>query len=101
MSRQRYELITAFLHFNDNTKMKARGEEGYDSLYKIRRLLHIMDPLFMKHYCPKWHVFTLYFENSVTCCVFVLIQYAIVFVGFFLLGFLLIFHSKANKHAEK
>ena len=30
--------------------------------------------------------FTLYFENSITCCVFVLIEYAIVFV-LFVVGF--------------
>ena len=53
MSRQRYQLITAFLHFNDNIKMKARGEEGYDPLYKVRRLLDIMDPLYMNYYCPQ------------------------------------------------
>ena len=53
MSKQRYEQITAFLHFNNNTQMKARDEEGYDSLFKVRRLLDIIDPLYMKYYCPQ------------------------------------------------
>ncbi|KAL8613103.1 hypothetical protein ACOMHN_035044 [Nucella lapillus] len=43
MSRNRYELITRFLHFN-NSQHVPRGEEGCDPLFKVRRLLDIVDP---------------------------------------------------------
>ncbi|KAL8561279.1 hypothetical protein ACOMHN_047134 [Nucella lapillus] len=46
MSRNRYELITRFLHFNDNSQLVPRGQEGYDPLFKVRRLLDIVDPLY-------------------------------------------------------
>lgn len=49
MSRNRYELISSFLHFNDNTEMKATD----DPLFKVRPLLDIIDPLYTKHYCPQ------------------------------------------------
>uniref|UniRef100_A0ABM0MTM6 PiggyBac transposable element-derived protein 4-like n=1 Tax=Saccoglossus kowalevskii TaxID=10224 RepID=A0ABM0MTM6_SACKO len=38
MPRDRFELILKFLHFNDNAAYVARGEAGYDPLFKIRPL---------------------------------------------------------------
>ena len=53
MSRNRYELISSFLHFNDNETRIERGNEGYDPLHKVRPLLHIIDPLYSQIYSPK------------------------------------------------
>lgn len=45
MSRNRYELILRFLHFNDNRKLPPVSDPDRDRLYKIRPLL---DHLFEK-----------------------------------------------------
>ncbi|XP_065568964.1 piggyBac transposable element-derived protein 1-like [Artemia franciscana] len=39
MGRQRFAKIKRFLHFNDNSKAKKSGEQGFDKLYKIRPVL--------------------------------------------------------------
>ncbi|KAK2705490.1 hypothetical protein QYM36_015771 [Artemia franciscana] len=39
MGRQRCDKIKRFLHFNDNSKSKKPGEQGFDKLYKIRPVL--------------------------------------------------------------
>ncbi|KAK2711497.1 hypothetical protein QYM36_012605 [Artemia franciscana] len=39
MGRQRFDQIKRFLHFNDNSKAKKPGEQGFDKLYKIRLVL--------------------------------------------------------------
>ncbi|XP_065584326.1 piggyBac transposable element-derived protein 3-like [Artemia franciscana] len=39
MGRQRFDKIKRFLHFNDNSKAKKPGEQGFDKLYKIRPVL--------------------------------------------------------------
>lgn len=36
MPRNRFEKLRAMLHFNDNSEMKTRNEEGYDKLFKVR-----------------------------------------------------------------
>ena len=37
MSRNRYELLTSFLHFKDNeAERPTRGEPGFDNLWKVR-----------------------------------------------------------------
>jgi hypothetical protein len=53
MSRNRYQLITTFLYFNNNTTRMERGQEGYDALHKIRPLLDIVDPFYQRAYCPR------------------------------------------------
>lgn len=52
MPRNRFELLTAFLHFNDNTTRVQRGEVGYDPLHKVRPILDIVDPLYTSLYTP-------------------------------------------------
>ncbi|KAK2719407.1 hypothetical protein QYM36_005033 [Artemia franciscana] len=39
MGRQRFDKIKRFLHFNDNSKANKPGEQVFDKLYKIRRVL--------------------------------------------------------------
>lgn len=41
MTRVHYEQIRRFLHFNDNAKWKAKGQPGYDPLFKVRPLLNM------------------------------------------------------------
>ena len=36
MSRDRFELIKKYLHFNDNVSQKSPGGPGYDKIYKVR-----------------------------------------------------------------
>lgn len=39
MPRNRFDKIKQFIHFNDNTKQKARDHPEYDKLFKIRPLV--------------------------------------------------------------
>ena len=52
MSRDRYMLLSAFFHLSDSTTYIPRGQQGYDPLHKVRRLLDIVDPLYLFHYLP-------------------------------------------------
>lgn len=52
MSRNRYQLLSSFLHFNDNEKQIERGQPGYNPLFKIQTLLDIVDPLYESYYVP-------------------------------------------------
>lgn len=52
MSRNRFELLQAFLHFNNIENQIARGEEGYNPLFKIQPLLDIVNPTYEKWYQP-------------------------------------------------
>ena len=52
MSRNGYQLLTTFLHFNDNEQHVARGQEGYDPLFKVRPLLDITDDRYTSAYAP-------------------------------------------------
>ena len=53
MSRNRYELLSWFMHFNDNNKQVSKGEPGYDPLYKIRPMLDMMRPRLKYYYTPE------------------------------------------------
>ena len=52
MSRNRYQMLSSFLHFNDNENQVERGQPGYNPLYKIQTLLDIVDPLYESYYVP-------------------------------------------------
>lgn len=52
MPRNHFELLTTFLHFNDNTTRVPRGQDGYDPLHKVRTILDIVDPLYLSVYSP-------------------------------------------------
>lgn len=43
MKRDRFTLILKFLHLNDNTLYKKKGEPGHDPLFKLRPFI---EPLF-------------------------------------------------------
>lgn len=53
MSRNKYELMCTFLHFNDNSTRVARGEDGYDPLHKVCPMIDIVDPTYQAVYSPK------------------------------------------------
>lgn len=36
MTRDRFSLLMKFLHLNDNSQYKKKGEPGHDPLYKVR-----------------------------------------------------------------
>jgi hypothetical protein len=48
MKRDRYQLLKAFLHFNDNTKAPPRDSTAYNPLFKIQPLLDICHPTYCK-----------------------------------------------------
>ena len=52
MARNRYENISYALHFNNNEQRIPFGQEGYDALFKVRKLLQITDPLYLQAFCP-------------------------------------------------
>lgn len=52
LSRDRFFSILRFLHFNNNNDFVARGNEGYDPLFKIRPVYDKMRELFASTYKP-------------------------------------------------
>ena len=53
MSRNRFELIQTFLHFNNTELQVLRGQRGFNPLFKIQPLLDIVDPTYMQVYGPR------------------------------------------------
>lgn len=53
MSRNKYELISTFLHFNDNRTRVPRRQDGYDPLHKVRPMIDIVDPTYQAVYNPQ------------------------------------------------
>ena len=53
MARARFEEILRFLHLNDNTKMIAKGEQGYDKLFNVRPFIDFIRTNFLLQYAPK------------------------------------------------
>ncbi|XP_068232203.1 piggyBac transposable element-derived protein 4-like [Palaemon carinicauda] len=50
MPRDEYLLISRFLHLNDNTLNKPRGDPQYDPWFRVRPLLDSSNKLFKDHY---------------------------------------------------
>lgn len=46
MSRNRFEKLRTYLHFNDNEKMKNRGDPDYDKLFKLRPFINALQENF-------------------------------------------------------
>lgn len=54
MSRDRFEMISSFIHFANNEEERpARGQDGYDPLWKMRPLMDICEPLLLSNYGPR------------------------------------------------
>lgn len=51
-SRDSYQLIKSFLHFNDNAEQKPKGDPEYDPLYKVRPLIDIVADKYVEFYEP-------------------------------------------------
>ena len=47
-----FEAITKYLHLNDNSKMPARRELGFDKLFKLRPFLESIHANFLLQYMP-------------------------------------------------
>ena len=54
MTRDRFLVILRYLHFSDNSKMPARGQPGFDKLYKVRPLLDALKTRFKQQYSPHY-----------------------------------------------
>ena len=52
MSRNRFYKINQYFHLNDNAQAVAKGEPGYDPLYKVRPLLDAVLKNSRTHYHP-------------------------------------------------
>ena len=52
MSRDRYLLLSTFLHFSNNEQRVQRGQEGFNPLFKIQPVLDIVSPLYETVYGP-------------------------------------------------
>ena len=50
--RERFELLTWYLHINDSTQMPAVNDPAYDPLYKVRPLVQLCQHTFIEHYVP-------------------------------------------------
>lgn len=51
-SRDKYQLMKSFLHFNNNESQKPKGDPDYDPLYKIRPLLELTKNKYVESYEP-------------------------------------------------
>ena len=56
ISRDRFEQITRYLHFTDNTSLPKRGEEGYSRLQKVDPVIHHLKQKFQSVYYPHCEV---------------------------------------------
>ena len=56
MTRTRFQEISQFLHFADSTRTPARGENGYDRLYKVRAVLNAVLENSQRCYSPNKHI---------------------------------------------
>ncbi|XP_044133452.1 piggyBac transposable element-derived protein 4-like [Bufo gargarizans] len=56
MSRQRYEILLKFFHFNDNSQCPSNSSPDYDRLYKIRPLLDYLSEKCLTVYTPSENV---------------------------------------------
>ena len=52
LSRDRFQLISKFLHLSDNSTYVTRGQDGHDRLYKIRPLITYLISSFKNSYIP-------------------------------------------------
>ena len=52
LSRNRFQLILKFLHFNDNTNHIPRGQVGHDKLFKLRPFLTMLITNFQQMFTP-------------------------------------------------
>ena len=52
MGKNRYKKINQYLHLNDNENFVAKGQPGYDPLFKIRPLMDIIEENIQKNYYP-------------------------------------------------
>jgi hypothetical protein len=53
MPRDRYEILTTFLHFADNSEERPlRGEDNYDPFWKIRPVMTLCEEKYQQIYSP-------------------------------------------------
>ena len=50
MSRDRFTLILHFLHLNDSSQYRKKGEPGHDPLYKLRPFIEPLFSHFQRNY---------------------------------------------------
>ena len=50
MKRDRFSMMLKFLHINDNSQYKKKGEPGHDPLYKLRPFLEPLIENFQSAY---------------------------------------------------
>lgn len=52
MSKNRFEEISCYLHFNDSVSEPARGTNGFDRLYKVRPVVDYVKNKFLNSFLP-------------------------------------------------
>ena len=53
MTRNRFEDIVSILHFNDNKKVVAEGQDGHNKLHKIQPLIDHFKTVFSNSVIPE------------------------------------------------
>eukprot|EP00079_Xenopus_tropicalis_P036071 XP_017949842.1 PREDICTED: piggyBac transposable element-derived protein 4-like [Xenopus tropicalis] len=56
MSRNRYQLLLRFLHFNNNATAVPPNEPGHDRLHKLRPLINSLSERFAEMYTPSQNI---------------------------------------------
>ena len=56
MTKNRFEHLSRFFHFNDSSVEPRRGEDGYDRLYKVRPILSHFNAKIQELYKPTKHI---------------------------------------------
>ena len=52
ISRNRFQEITRYIHFADNSTLTQRGQPGYDRLGKVRPVMEALEERFLANYSP-------------------------------------------------
>ena len=56
MTRNRYQLLLRFIHFNDNDQAPAADSDNADRLYKIRPVIDHLFEKFQTNYCVNCYI---------------------------------------------
>ena len=56
MTRDRFKMILAFFHLNDNANYIPAGQPGHDLLFKVRPLFDFLNERFKEIYIPEENI---------------------------------------------
>ena len=67
MTKNRFEEISQYIHFSDSTQESQRGDDDYDHLFKVRRIMNMGLSNFQR-IKKKWYKYIFWFLSNVSVC---------------------------------